>query len=55
MFVGLTAVNQVAHRLSGSERCVFAGLPAANQVLLLWRLLRVFSHCVGSRGSAGHA
>ena len=22
--------------------------------LLLWRLLRVFSYCVGSRGSAGH-
>ena len=25
------------------------------QILLLWRLLRVFSYCVGSRGSAGHA
>ena len=25
------------------------------EILLLWRLLRVFSNCVGSRGSAGHA
>ena len=24
-------------------------------ILLLWRLLRVCSYCVGSRGSAGHA